>query len=211
MSIGKAQAEALAVGFLDDIGEGGIEDLQPKETISELILLAAEFVEDAQKNLVASNSVASGNLSSSIVADEPITQPGKLTINIEMLPYGLFVNAGVKGTKAGSSTAGYSFKNDRPGSATKYPKGMVAMIAEWIKRGKISTSNTNAKKTISVNERKNASIGQISNAYAVARSIKRHGLKPTGFLDKAVQTTSDKVLDRLGAAFQIDILNSLTR
>jgi hypothetical protein len=44
----------------------------------------------------------------------------------------------------------------------------------------------------------------------MARSIKQHGIKPTGFLDKAIATTRNKISDRLGAALRIDIISSIT-
>lgn len=200
MSINKAQAKALADGFLDNLGSEN--DLQPRETFSEIILIAGEMVEAMQDNLNASNTNASGALSSSIEIGEPEVSGSLFKVDVYMNFYGQFVNKGVKGTKSGSGL--YAFKHDFPS------KSMVDAIREWIKAGKLKTANTNAKKTISRNEKKNASIGQLDNAFAVARSIKQHGIKPTGFLDKAVDTTITKVKDRLGLALKIDIINSLT-
>lgn len=199
MSIAKQQAKALAEGFLDNIGSK--EELQPRETFSEIILLAGELVESAQDNLNKSNSNASGNLSSSIQLSEPEIGGRTFKVDVYMNFYGQFVNKGVKGTKSGSGL--YAFKHDFPSMS------MIDAIRQWIKSGKLKTTNTNAKKTISRNEKKNASIGQLDNAFAVARSIKQHGIKPTGFLDKAVDTTTTKVKDRLGLALKIDVINSL--
>jgi hypothetical protein len=200
MSISKAQAAALADGFLDNIGSN--EELQPRETFSEIILLAGEFVEAAQDNLNKSNTNASGNLSSSIQVGEPEVVGSLFKVDVFMDYYGQFINKGVKGTKSGSGL--YAFKHDYPS------KGMIDSIREWIKAGKLKTTNTNVRKTISRNEKKNGSIAKLDNAFAVARSIKQHGIKPTGFLDKAVDTTITKVKDRLGLALKIDILNSIT-
>src|ERR1700743_1490125 len=111
MSISKAQAEALAEGFLDSIGVDR-DGIYPKETYSELIILASELIEQAQKNLAASNSISSGALSESIVASDPRSVGSAMLLDIYMNFYGLFVNKGVKGTKAEGSLAGYSFKND---------------------------------------------------------------------------------------------------
>lgn len=205
MSIGKSQALAIADGFLDSIGTGSVDDLRPRETMSELVLLAGEFIEDAQNNLNVSNSNASGSLSASLTASDPITTGNVVKIDITMLPYGLFVNSGVKGTKGGSSNAGYSFKNDFPG--TDFIKSIMA----WQKKASASVTNSNAGKSISRNELKNHSISQISSAFAIARSIMQKGLKPTGFLDKAVKTTQNKVEDRLGKALEIDIITAIKR
>lgn len=202
MSIGKAQASALADNFLEGFGSDK-DELQPRETFTEIILLAGEFVESCQDNLNATNTNASGKLSASLEASEPIQVGKAMQIDISMNFYGQFVNAGVKGTKSGASTAGYSFKFDKPGDK------MLAAIADWQDKAKASTKNVNAKRTVSRNEAKNASIGAQTKAYAIARSILQHGIKATGFLDKAVKTTENKVADRLGAALRIDVLNSL--
>lgn len=200
MSISKSQASAIADGFLDNLGS--TETLQPKESFSELILIAGEMVVDMQDNLNKSNTNASGNLSSSIQLGQPETDDRNFKVDVYMAHYGQFVNKGVKGTKSGSGL--YAFKHDFPSQS------MVDAIREWIKLGKLKVANTNAQKTISKNEKKNASIGALDNAYAAARSIKQHGIKPTGFLDKAVETTSQKVKERLGLALKIDVINSLT-
>jgi hypothetical protein len=202
MSIGHAQAQALADGFLDSFGSGK-EGLQPRETFTEIILLAGELIESCQDNLNTTNTNASGKLSASLVANEPEVRGTAMKIDVMMNFYGNFVNKGVKGTKDGTSTAGYSFKYDLPS------RKMVAAIKEWQSKAQASTKNTNAKKTISRNEIKNTAISDLSKTYAIARSICQHGIKPTGFLDKAVDKTTTKVADRLGSALRIDVLNAL--
>jgi hypothetical protein len=203
MSISKSQASALAEGFLDSIGSTK-EGLRPRETYTELFLLAGEFVEDAQDNLNKSNSNASGKLSSTLVVADPVQEGNIVKANVMMSFYGKFVNKGVKGTKSGSSLAGYSFKNDNPSEK------MVSAIAAWQKGGKARSTNVNASKSTYKNEVKNATISAMGAAYAIARSIKQKGLKKTGFIDKAVLTTTEKVSSRLGAALKIDIINSIT-
>lgn len=196
-SITKSQAEALAAGFLNNLGTN--ESLQPKETFTEFILIAGEFIEDAQNNLNRSNSIATGKLSASLKISEP-KQTGKIiTVDITMNSYGQFVNKGVKGTKSGQGK--YRFKNDNPS------RKMVKAIADWQKGGR--SRSFNVKRAYGKNEAKNKAISQIDAAYAIARSIKQHGIKATGFIDKAIKTTSSKVRDRLGAAFKIDIINSI--
>lgn len=202
MSITKAQAKALADNFLDDIGEGDSLTLQPRETFSELLLLAGEMAEDMQSNLNTSQSNASGKLSESIELTEPELSGSTFKVDILMNYYGAFLNKGVKGTKGGSGL--YAFKYDKPS------KKMVDAIREYIKNSGKKITNTNVQKTTSLNEKKNGSIAQLDNAYAAARSIVQHGIAPTGFLDKAAETTRNKVAERLGLALKIDIINSLT-
>ena len=203
MSISKQQAEALAEGFLDNIGSS--EELRPKETFTDIILLGAEFVEDAQDNLIKANRISSGALSESLQIGEPEVEGSFFKINIYMNFYGKFINAGVAGTISGTSTAGYSFKYDMPS------KSMLKAISEWIKRAKISTRTVKQYRGYGKHEIRRRSISEYDNAFAVARSIKQHGIKPTGFLDKAVDSTITKVKDRLGLALKIDIINSITR
>lgn len=196
-SIGKAQAQALAESFLDDIGSDP-NGLQPRETLSEIFLLAGELIEDAQDNLNASRTNASGELSKSIAAREPVTGPGFIQIDIEMNAYGQFINSGVRGTKGGSGL--YSFKKDRPGEK------MVKSFMKYIKdaRSKIGS----VKKPIGY-ENKNSEVAKRSSAYAMARNTKQKGIKATHFMDKAIAATDKKVSERLGDALAIDVLNSL--
>lgn len=205
MSISKAQAEALAEGFLDSIGTDR-DGIYPKQTYGEIIVLAGELIGDAQNNLNRTNSVSSGSLSESLIASDPRTVAKSMLVDIYMNFYGLFINKGVKGTKSGGSLAGYAFKYDMPG------KSMLEAIAEWAKRGKLSTSSVKKYHSYGGHERKQKGLSKISEAdavFAVARSIKQKGIKATGFLDAAIRTTQAKVSDRLGLALKIDIIDSL--
>lgn len=200
MGISKAQASALADSFLDGLGSDK-EGFQPRESLSEMVLLAGELIEDAQGNLNRTNTNASGKLSSSLEASEPEQEGSVIKVDVWMEFYGKFVNKGVKGTKSGRGL--YKFKHDKPS------RKMVDAILDWQRTGKAKTSNTSSKST-SRNERKNRSISAIDSAYAIARSILQKGIKPTGFLDKAVASARGKVRDRLGAALRIDVINTIT-
>lgn len=203
MGITKAQADLLALQFLDEQA-AGLEDksvLQPKETFSVLFQLAGELIDDSQANLIADNSNASGGLSKSIVLSEPTEQGSILSVDILMAEHGQYINKGVRGTKSGAGL--YKFKSEFPSSK------MLASLQRGKIRAKKSTRNTNAKKSTSANEKKNANVSQVSSAWGAARNIKMYGIKPTGFMDKAIQKTSQSAADKLGAAFRIDIINSI--
>lgn len=201
MGISKSQALALADGFLDNVGTDDKDELQPRETFSELFLLAGEFIEDAQHNLNQTNTNASGKLSASLHLGEPREVGSTVSVDVMMNFYGDFVNKGVKGTKSGQGK--YQFRSPFPS-----PK-MVEALKKGINRAKKSTTNVNRSKSTSRNEIKNVRISDIDKAYGAGRNIKMYGIKPTGFIDKAVVSTARKVQDRLGAAFEIDILNSI--
>lgn len=202
MSISKAQAEALAEGFLDHLGSDK-NDFLPRKTYTELFLMVGELIEAAQNNLNHANRIASGALSESIIADEPVQNGGIISVDVLMNFYGAFVNKGVKGTRSGHSTAGYSFRNE------VVSRKMYYAIETWIKRAQISTRSVKKYKGHGRHERKQKSIAANDATYAVARSIKIHGLKPTGFMDDAIKTTSDKFSDRLGNALVVDVLDGL--
>ena len=202
MSIAKEQAKALAEGFLDSIGLDK-DQFRPLNVYTELILLAGELIESAQNNLNAANLIASGDLSESLVADEPVKDGGVVRLDIYMNFYGQFHNKGVKGTGSGSSTAGYSFKDE------VVSRKMYKAFSDWIKRAGLDTRTVKKYKGYKKHEQKRKRISQYDNTYAVARSVKMHGLKPTGFLDKAISKTESKVADRLGYAIEIDVIDGL--
>jgi len=199
ITIAQAQAAALKDNFLDEIGT----EFQPQESFSELMQIAFDVITQAQANLHASSQISTGALSDSIQAGEPTTTNGILHIDIFMEYYGLFQNKGVKGTKGGSGP--YSFKNEYPSLK------MVQALSDWAGRGFFASRNTNPSKTPSKLEQKNASIGKIRKAYALARSIKQHGIKASGFLDRAITTVGATVTERLGLALRSDVIRTLPK
>lgn len=203
MSISKAQAAALAEGFLDDLGTEKDTGFAPRNTLTELFLLAGELVEDMQANLNRANITNTGALSESIVADEPTQNGNTVRMDVLMNFYGAFHNKGVKGTRSGRSTAGYSFRNEIVSNK------MYNAIDAWIKRARRTTRTVKKYKGYGKHESKRKSIAQYDSTYATARSIKMFGIKPTAFLDNAVAKAEAKVSDRLGAALVIDIIDGL--
>jgi hypothetical protein len=202
MSISKRQAEALAEGFLDNLGSSK-SDFQPKNTYTELFLLVGELIDTAQKNLNKADLIDTGKGSESIVADEPVQNGGVISVDVLMNFYLQFHNKGVKGTRSGRSTAGYSFKNEI------VSQKMYNNINEWIKRAGLSTRTVKKYKGYGKHETRRKTIAAYDNTYAVARSIKMYGLKPSGFMDSAIANTSDKIEKRLGAALVLDIQDGL--
>lgn len=198
MSIGKTQANALATGFVDDIGAGK-DAFQPEESISTLLMLAGELIDLAQKNLEASNSNASGKLSESIQAEEPVTGSGFIQQDISMNFYGQYINSGVRGSKGGSGL--YAFKNDFISNK------MIAAFQTYITtaRSKIGTERLAPGK----NESKNIATAQKQSAAAMARATKQHGIKATYFMDKAIDQIDEVIQERFGEALRIDVINAL--
>jgi hypothetical protein len=201
-SINESQAEILASGFLSNAGSDK-SIFKPVKLLSKVLLIAGSIVKEAQANLNKSNSNSTGELSESMGISDPIQEGSIVACDVTMLYYGNFVNKGVKGVKSGHSNAGYAFKN----------LGVSKAFIASLERGKSKAGNkitsTNINKTISNNEKKNAKISDVSSLYGAAVNIKKYGIKPNGFMDKAVDTINSKVEKQLGIALKIDIENSL--
>ena len=205
-SISKSQASLLASGFLDSIGSNPeLNNLELNETLTTLILLAGELIEEANKNLQAGGHISSGKLSASMKVLDPQMFGKSIRLDVQALKYLMFLNKGVKGTKGG--TGEFSFKNSYPS------KSMVNEIQKWIKRA--GASSFNVKKPVSHLEHKRKSVASLNTgrntAYAVARGIKIHGIKPTHFFDNAVKTIRADVKTELAKALKVDVINSLPK
>lgn len=202
-SISKAQAEALSSGFFDTIGANR-SGFKAKETTSELIILAGGLVEEAQNNLNKSDRNATGALSESLKVLNPGLVAGLVQVDVEALDYYKFVDAGVRGTKSGSSAKGYSFKDKMP---------PVNIIRKWVIREGLKAKTNVGGKPITKREARRKSITETSNrvAFGISMGIKQHGLKRTNFFSKAIATTKRKSREVFGKAFKLDIINSIPK
>ena len=206
-SISQAQGRALALGFLDKIG-GNSDDFQPVRTLGAFYNIAGVIVEEAQANLNKSDRVSSGALSDSIIIIDPVEVDGKIAINISAAFYWKFVDKGVKGYRGrGNSTEGYKFKNGH------VSKKMMQALRQWVIREGIKAKTNVGGKPITDREKKRKSITDTSasTAYAIGFSIKRNGLKKTGFMTKAIKTGERAAKKLLGQALVIDIADSLPK
>jgi hypothetical protein len=205
-TIGKAQAKAIAEGFLDSVGSNRqFSDFEPDESLATLIELAAMIIVNAQKNLNEGGHIGSGQLSDSLKVNDPAFVSGRIRLDIQALYYYQFINKGVKGTSSGSSIGGYAFKYATPS------KKMVLAIAEWIKRAHKVTTHLLKKHAISKTEHKNATLSDMDNAYMVARSIVQHGIKRSSFFDKAITIAQQFSREQLGHALAVDIINTIPK
>lgn len=199
MGISTQQAKLLADGFLDTIGGQNESDFKPTESLKGLIDVAAILITSAQKTLDSQGHVTSGELSDSLQVQSPYIESGVITLNVEALFYYQFLNKGIRGTNGG--TGKYSFKSANPS------RKMVKSIEKWIQRAGLSSYSVS--KSVSNNERKNKTVSQYQRAYAVARSIKQKGIRPTHFFDQAVQIANGYAQDILGKSLIVDIVNSM--
>ena len=197
-SINQIQNELINDGTIDAIAKGlasrdeaGLEslDLIPRA----IIAFAAAFIDKARENINKSGSVDTGKLADGLTQGE--LRRSKTSYELEVgyrssdaaSKYYDFVNKGVRGTDSGQpSDSPYQFRSRTP--ATNGP--MVKAIEGWVKRQGISSRRETARTSVSATARKRKAVSDIaqtrSTAFLIARSIKRKGLKRTGFFDNAV-------------------------
>lgn len=204
VSISKAQSQALNSGFFSTLGsdKDSFAGLDITNTAQALAEVAADFVIDATDNLNKDDKVSSGHLSDSIVS-LPLRMMGQTIVaDVKAADYYDFVNKGVRGTQGGGNSP-YSFKNNKVG------KKMMQEIRKWVIREGIRARNV--KRGITHRETAGRKITDTSTktAYAIAASVKRKGLKRTGFWDDALVSLKQEISDKIGAAFKVDVVNSV--
>lgn len=190
-SIRQLQAELLDEGLLNRLGAQK-EDLTKLPLMEQLLIQsAANFIIKVQENINALGISDTGALSDDISEGELTKQGGKYSIevgypsNSKAAKYYDFVNKGVKGIKSGTPNSPYSFKTLGVSSA------MQNNILSWVKRnnirGDVAITKRQAKRQ-SLSTMVSQASNQKSLAYAIAKGIKKKGLKKTGYFDNAVSS-----------------------
>jgi hypothetical protein len=165
-----------------------------------IILSAASFIEKVKENLQRMGKVSSGNLEDGITKGDLIEDRYGYEIDLgyesadSASKYFDFVNKGVKGVESGSPVSPYGFKS------LKVSKDMVKSLLLWYRKRGNASRREDQKKKLSATQRKNkrlkkqvdAAKNLKSLAYATAVSIKKKGIKKTGFFDKAVEFSFGK-------------------
>lgn len=190
-SIRQLQAELLDDGLLDRLGAKKEDLTQLPLTEQLLIQSAANFILKVKQNIEVLGISDTGALSDDISSGELVKQGGSYSIelgypaNSKAAKYYDFVNKGVKGVKSGTPVSPYSFKNLRV--SRKFEEN----ISSWIKRnnvkGDVAITKRQAKRQ-SLSNMKTQATQKKSLAYIIALSIKKKGLKKTGFFDNAVDS-----------------------
>jgi hypothetical protein len=212
-SITSRQKQFLGSNYDIQLGEDenlGNYQVTKLDTLTDaLYYLAATYVQMATDNLDKADAVASGALSSSIMA-LPVEILGSVySVSIQLADYYKFVDQGVKGwadEKGGNSP--YQFKNYGKGNGSKNSK-MITAIRKWIiKQGLQSKA---IKKPITRREKFQKSITDTSfqTALIISKSIKKKGLKPTHFWTDANKSVLAIAEAQFAAAIKIDIISSI--
>jgi len=208
MSETKAQAESLANGYLQSIGES-YDQFDPSDfpVAEQMFLYYGKIFNDAvAKNLKQSGSIASGK-----IGELAVPKVNKFGNEYEMYlgykkdnpasVYYRFVNKGVKGV-GGLNAKPKSVKSDSPYKyKTPFPnEKMARSIMEWYKLGKAKARTDTQKKNLTAEQTKNKRLKNVAPkpltlmqiSYMTAAAIKRDGLKTTSFFDNAIKAVFNK-------------------
>jgi hypothetical protein len=189
MSISKAQASAIADGFLSKLGEQPMKEGEMPVIEQLLKDFGADFIKQAQTNLNKNKSIASGHINDIRMQFTKFATSYTLSLGYPKSEpaskYFDFINKGVKGTKniKADSKTPYKFnpaKKSIPISAAQgwlgYNKLKVVSIKPYKKLG-VESKAIDSKKSL---------------AYIIARSIHRKGIRSTHYFDNAAKETFGK-------------------
>lgn len=189
MSISKAQAQAIADGFLNTIGEQPIKEGELPVVEKLLKDFGGDFIKTAQYLLNLNNSIASGAINDIRTQFTKFGTTYNLSIGYPKgepaAKYWDFINKGVKGTKnvKADSKTPYKFNSTKksiPVSSVEkwlgYNKLKAVSIKRYSKKG-VELKAITSKKTL---------------AFVIARSIHRKGIRSTHYFDNAEKATFGK-------------------
>jgi hypothetical protein len=182
MSISKAQAQAIADGFLNTLGEQPMKE--GEMPVAERLLkdFGADFIKTAQANLRANGSIASGAIDDIKMYFSKFGTTYSISLGYpkseKASKYWDFINKGVKGTKniKADSKTPYKFNP----SKKSIP---ISAVQGWLGYNKLKATAVKPYRKLGVEAK--AIDTKKSLAYVVARSIHRKGIRSTHYFDNA--------------------------
>ena len=182
MSISKAQAQAIADGFLNTLGEQPMKE--GEMPVAERLLkdFGADFIKTAQANLRANGSIASGAIDDIRMYFSKFGTTYSISLGYpkseKASKYWDFINKGVKGTKniKADSKTPYKFNP----SKKSIP---ISAVQGWLGYNKLKATAVKPYRKLGVEAK--AIDSKKSLAYVVARSIHRKGIRSTHYFDNA--------------------------
>lgn len=201
--------------LLGDLGENpdqyGV--LQFDSIVGKALYQYASALTDVLKsNLTEKQAYYSeSELLQSIIA-LPVSMRGKnYLVTIQGNDYAFFVDKGVSGTKQ-KYPSPFSFKNEF------VSENFNKSLRKWIsKRGIPLQSRYSQTRNLTKQQRAKKQIDEKTKmAYAMGRSIKRKGLKPTLFItdavtEQALESMASGLANAIGASITITLANNLMR
>lgn len=209
MNINKSQLHNINNGRLDDLldninGVESYEVVKFDDLANTLAYVAALYVDKLAVELNNADATSSGKLSDKTIALDVQVFNTIYSVEIQTLSYAKFIDEGVSGW-ANDRGSQYSFK-----SKGVDPNGpMVKSIKDYLRReGKMAKANFRA---ITKKETKRKNITDVSTKAAItaAYMIKRQGIEPTHYWQKATKSITDVVAKEFAAALKVDIINNL--
>ena len=164
-----------------------------KEALNEF---SDNIVKDAKANLEKSGKVDTGKLKDTLKNMGAKVSKNSIEIGIMMLPYGAFVDKGVRGvggvrkqtsTFKKTNNKGKMWKQKGKGSPYSFKEGVkpsVKHFVQWSNKRGLSP-------------------------YAVRESVYRQGIEPNRFLEKAVKENINNLSEVIKDAFALDIQSTL--
>ena len=199
--------------LLGQIGEDfvPVENLQFDTVLGRALISAANELSEIMKANLDEAQLRDSELKQSIVAIPLSVMGNQYYVAVQGNDYGFFVNSGVNGlrTKHGSI---YSFR-------TRFPsEPMVKNLMRWITKKGIPL-DTRYSQTRNLTKRQRAKV-QIDEkrkiATAIAFGIKQNGIKPTYFIDSAIEEANlnkltTAIADLVGRQILVSVELSITR
>jgi hypothetical protein len=162
----------------------------------ELDNFANQIVKDAVSNLESSGKVDTGKLKNSVKNDGTKISKNSVEIRLRLLPYGAFVDKGVRGV-GGVRKQTSAFKRTNN-------KGKL-----WKQKGGNSPYSFKEGRKPSVKHFIDWSNKRGLSPYAVRESVYHQGIEPNRFLEKAVNKNLPFLNEKIIDAFGLDVQNTL--
>lgn len=205
LSIAQAQAKVSS----SDYESWGVAKsvFVPKKTMPVALQLVSEYVEAFQRmasdKLNAMDRVDTGSLASSIRFETTETGDG-LIIEVFVNDYYKFVDKGVRGVGPNNinSTSPYRFRYANPS------KSHIEAIRGWIRRNGLKSRAKDVQKYGRIG-REQRQPEDVQLAKIIARSIKKKGLKATGFWDESINEVFKDFDIKMAQALGVDIVVNL--
>lgn len=202
-TISSAQNDSANIAAIDLLGEieSSFKPIELNRVADSVEYLGQLYTKKLVDNLAPHNS--SGSLSDNITATEVEVNGTVYSVAILAPDYSSYIDEGVNGW-AKDRGSRFSFKT----KGVKEGSDFFKSIKEYLEReGKIKA---NTKVAVTDREIKRANIKDVTTrqTLTVMYMIKRQGINPTRFWQKARLDMSKEVENELAAALKIDILNS---
>jgi hypothetical protein len=200
-SISKNQLHALQNGGLLNLGESKsqFKQISLNDLANTLTYLGSQYaINIAEEMGKAVSNGSSGKGADSIAISDVKIFGFTYTIEVNADEYIKFISEGVDGWGGASKGGKYKFKSKGT------PKAMVDSIKDWLIQG------GNLKRIASKSNRKSITDAATQQARSTAFMIKRQGIRPKKFIQKATDKTARLVSEELGKALRVDIINNLT-